>query len=169
MIDSSSKVRHVGEPTEWLDDQQQLAWRALLVVVNRAMPRIERTLKEHGLLSIQYGILVALSEAPDSTRRLSDLADDANMSQSRLSHRLRDLVEHGDVEVSTDGDDRRAKNATLTSSGRRRLEALAPLHVEDVRRLLFDHLDRRQTAAFADALSSIAAGLCTHEEFTREA
>ncbi|MEO1055480.1 MAG: MarR family winged helix-turn-helix transcriptional regulator [Actinomycetota bacterium] len=154
-----------GDEPQWLDEQQQRAWRALLVVLNRAMPEIERTLKEHDLLSIQYGMLVALAEAPESTRRLSDLAEDANMSQSRLSHRIRDLVENGDIEVDNDTDDGRVKLARLTPKGRRRLERLAPLHVADVRRLLFDHLDERQTAALAEALGTVAGGLCDHDEF----
>ena len=83
----------------WLDETEQQAWQALVVVFLRAFPEIERTLKEEGLLSVQYGVYVALSDAPDRTLRLGRLADHANMSQSRLTHRLRDLVERGDIEI----------------------------------------------------------------------
>ena len=155
----------MAENGRWLDDTQQLAWQGLLTLINRALPEIERTFKAHDLLSVQYGILVALAEAPDHTLRLSDLADRANTSQSRLTHRLRGLVAHGDIEITDDSIDGRAKNATLTGVGRDRLEAIAPFHVEDVQRLIFDQLDPSQTAAFADALASIAANLCDHEQF----
>ncbi|MEM1335842.1 MAG: MarR family transcriptional regulator, partial [Actinomycetota bacterium] len=118
----------------WLDDRQQLAWRGLLAVVARAFPEFERTLKSHDLLAVHYQILAALSEAPDRTLRLSELAAGANTSQSRLTHRLRALVEHGDVAIESDPNDRRAKNATLTDAGMARLETVAPHHAEDVQR-----------------------------------
>ena len=149
----------------WLDDSQQLAWQGLLAIINRGLPEIERTLKANDLLTIQYGILVALADAPEMTLRLSDLANRSNTSQSRLTHRLRDLVARGDIAISDDAKDRRAKNATLTPVGLKRLEAVAPVHVEDVQRMIFDQLDATQTAAFAEALSAIAANLCDHEQF----
>ena len=149
----------------WLDDTQQLAWQGLLAIINRGLPEIERTLKAHDLLTIQYGILVALADAPEMTLRLSDLANRSNTSQSRLTHRLRDLVARGDIAISDDPNDRRAKNATLTPVGLKRLETVAPIPVEDVQRLIFDQLDPAQTAAFAEALSAIAANLCDHEQF----
>lgn len=151
--------------TRWLDDTQQQAWRALLVVVNRGLPELERTLKAHGLLVVHYSILVALSGAPHDTMRLSELADAANVSQSRLTHRLRRLVERGDVVISADPADGRGKNAQLTAAGRTRLEHVAPLHVADVRRLLFDPLDDAETAALAGALSKVAGALCDHDAF----
>ncbi len=153
------------ETARWLDDTQQQAWRALLVFINRGLPQLERTLKEHGLLVVHYSILVALSGAADSTMRLSDLADAANVSQSRLTHRLRMLVERGDVVISPDPIDGRAKNATLTAAGQQHIEEVAPLHVHDVQRLLFDRLDEDETATLASALSKVAEALCDHEDF----
>ncbi len=149
----------------WLDDEQQLAWRALLTIVNRAFPAFDRTLKEHGLLTVQYGILAALSEADGRTLQLTQLADQANTSQSRLTHRLRDLVDRGDIEIHADPADGRVKHATLTDGGLARLEHIAPDHVADVQRLLFDNLSPEQTVALADALAAIAANLCDHEFF----
>ena len=149
----------------WLDETQQQAWRALLVFVNRGLPQLERTLKEHGLLVVHYSILVALSSAPSDTMRLAELADAANLSQSRLTHRLKTMIERGHVEITADEEDGRGKNATLTPSGRRLLEQVAPIHAEDVQRLVFDHLDASETAALADAMSKVAHTLCDHEAF----
>ena len=111
-------------------------------------------------------ILVALSSAPDDTMRLTELAEAANLSQSRLTHRLKTMTERGDVEITADEDDGRAKNATLTRSGRRLLERVAPIHAEDVQRLVFDHLDAGDTEALARALSKVAHTLCGHEAFS---
>lgn len=154
----------MAEP-RWLDETQQQAWRAFLVLVNRGLPELERTLKEHDLLVVHYSILVALSGTPGDAMRLSDLADAANLSQSRLTHRLQTLIERGDVSIDPDPDDGRGKNATLTQAGRRRLESVAPVHVEDVQRLVFDHLDATETDCLARALSKIAGNLCDHEHF----
>ena len=151
--------------TRWLDETEQQAWRALLVFINRGMPQLERTLKEHDLLYVHYAIYVALSAAPDDTMRLSDLADAANLSQSRLTHRLHTLTERGDISIEPDPDDGRGKNATLTKKGRRRLESVAPVHAEDVQRLVFDHLDKAETDCLAQALSKIAGSLCDHVHF----
>lgn len=155
------------EATEprWLDDTQKEAWRGLRAVMFRAFPEMERTLKAHDLLAVHFHIFAVLSEAPDQTLRLSELADGANLSQSRLTHRLRVLVERGEITISEDPDDRRAKNATLTEAGRRRLEQIAPLHVEDVQRLIFDPLTPDQTRALADATGAIADHLCQHPEY----
>ena len=108
---------------------QEEAWRGLRAVMFRAFPEMERTLKAHDLLAVHYHVLAVLSNAPDQTLRLTELADSANMSQSRLTHRLRVLVERGEGAISDDPDDRRAKNATLTAAGRKRLEHLAPIHI----------------------------------------
>ncbi len=149
----------------WLDDTEQHAWRGLLVFVNRGLPQLERTLKAHGLLVVHYSIFVALSSAPGDTMRLSDLADAANLSQSRLTHRLRTLTDRGQVAIEADPDDGRGKRASLTPAGRELLERVAPVHVADVRRLVFDHLDEAETAHLASAFSKIAHALCDHECF----
>ena len=154
----------MAEP-RWLTETQQQAWRALLVLFNRGMPELDRTLKEHDLLTVHYSIFVALSAAPDDTMRLAELADAANLSQSRLTHRLRTLIERGDVEIKADAKDRRGKHATLTPAGRRRLETVAPLHVENVQRIIFDQLEPAETESLARALSKIAGNLCEHEYF----
>ena len=156
--DGAGRPADIPEP-DWLDDTEQRAWRALLEVYLRLFPEIERGLRRFDLLQVEYGVLVALSESSDNGCQLSDLADRADISPSRLSHRLATMEERGDIERQTSEEDGRVVYATLTDAGRRRLESVAPHHVADVRRLIFDHLDEAQTAAFADALANIAAGL----------
>jgi DNA-binding MarR family transcriptional regulator len=121
-------------------------------------PELERTFRPHGLVHVEYGLLAALSDAGDGLR-LSDLAGQMNMSPSRLSHRMRKLVERGYVEVSADAGDGRVSIARVTDAGRAFAERVAPAHVGDVRRLIFDHLDEAQTAALADALEAVAGKL----------
>jgi DNA-binding MarR family transcriptional regulator len=142
----------------WLDETERRAWLSLMTLVVVGLPGIERTFRAHGLVHVEYGLLAALSEQPDGLR-LCDLARAMNVSPSRLSHRMRKLIERGYVEVRGSADDGRVSIAAITGTGRRLIEDVAPQHVADVRRLLFDRLDESQTAALADALSAVAGSL----------
>lgn len=141
--------------THWLTDVEQRAWLSLITVVLVGLPDIERTFRAHGLIHVEYGLLAGLSQRPDGMR-LCDLASAMNMSPSRLSHRMRKLVERGYVELRGSEADGRVSIAAITPAGRRLVDEIAPQHVRDVRRLLFDRLDDRQTAALADALGTVA-------------
>jgi DNA-binding MarR family transcriptional regulator len=147
----------MDEP-RWLDDTERRAWLSLMALVVVGLPDLERTFRAHGLVQVEYGLLAGLSEQPDGLR-LCDLAGVMNVSPSRLSHRMRKLVERGYVQVRGSDDDGRVSIAVITDAGRRLVEEVAPQHVADVRRLLFDRLDEAQTAALADALSVVAEHL----------
>lgn len=149
----------------WLNDTQQLAWRALGVLTRRGLPQLEATFREHDMLMVHYGILAALSEAPGHEMRLTDLANLSNTSPSRLSHRMRHLMARGDIETRPCLSDRRVTYARLTPTGRQRLEHIAATHAGDVQQLIFDHLTPDQTTALADALATIAATLCDHHHY----
>ena len=58
-----------------------------------------------------------LSEAPERTLRMSQLATLVDSSLSRLSHVARRLEERGTIVRRTCPDDRRANIATLTEAG----------------------------------------------------
>jgi DNA-binding MarR family transcriptional regulator len=146
------------DEARWLDDTERRAWMSLLAVVLVGFPELERTFRPHGLVHVEFGLLAALSDA-GAGLRLSDLAGRMNMSPSRLSHRMRKLVELGYVDISPDAGDGRVSIARVTEAGRAFAEQVAPAHVADVRRLVFDHLDEAQTAALADALEAIAGKL----------
>ncbi len=158
--------RTPDDQPQWLNADEAVAWRAILTLVQRAFPEIERDMRtKHDLLGVHYHILVTLSEAPGRTMRLSDLAASADLSQSRLTHRMKTLIDRGDVAITEHPDDRRAKQATLTDVGFARLEAAAPDHVATVRRVVFDHLTPAQTVALAEALGPVAEALCCHPEY----
>jgi DNA-binding MarR family transcriptional regulator len=73
---------------------------------------------------------------------MRDLAARALVSRSRLTHTVDRLVTRGYVCRKACEHDRRGVVAVLTADGRSLLEAAAPTHVEDVRRLLVDQLPR---------------------------
>lgn len=142
---------------QWLTETEKRAWRALIAIVQTGLPQLEATFRELNLLHIEYALLVALSEAPGDSLRMSALAEAASISQSRLSHRVHRLVERGLIKQSPCTEDGRVIYAELTAAGRSLIEEVAPQYVEDVRSMIFEALTEDQTAALADALESVVA------------
>src|ERR1700716_560072 len=99
-----------------------------------------------------YTILVMLSEAPDRTLRMSDLAQATWSSRSRLSHAVDRLEEKGWIIRRSCPSDKRGSFAQLPDAGFGVLEAAAPGHVAGVRRHVFDQL----TPSQVDALGAIS-------------
>ena len=145
--------------TRWLDDDEQRAWRAFLTAQRLLFDRLERQLqRDAGLPHAYYEILVRLSEAPDRTLRMSQLADSSLSSRSRLSHAVARLEAAGWVRRRACAEDRRGAFAELTPEGLAKLEEAAPGHVAAVRADLFDALDRDQQRV----LREISDALVTH-------
>ncbi|MEP7090462.1 MAG: MarR family transcriptional regulator [Nocardioidaceae bacterium] len=98
-----------------------------------------------------YLVLAMLSEQPDRTARMSELAGLANGSLSRLSHVARRLEARGYLHRQPDPTDGRFTQALLTNEGWRAVEAAAPGHVRMVRELVFTELDLGRHAALKEA------------------
>ena len=94
--------------------------------------------RESGLSFIEYHALARLSEEPDRTLRMSELAMVTNASLSRLSHLVTRLEKWGFVRREPDKTDGRFTNAILTKAGLAELVASAPAHVAAVRQLVID-------------------------------
>src|SRR3954468_2076939 len=131
----------------WLDEQQQRTWRAWLTV-SELMPRVLDTQlqRDAGLTHAAYVVLAMLSEAPNRSRRMSDLARTANQSQSRLSHTVARVEERGWVRRERSAEDGRGNLAVLTDAGWDVVRSVAPGHADAVRTALFDPLTAEQTA-----------------------
>jgi DNA-binding MarR family transcriptional regulator len=129
------------EPALWLTDTEQQVWRRLLAVEFRLRERLDHDLRtSHGLSLNDYGVLVHLSEAPDGSLRMSDLADRLLISRSGLTRRVDGLVRNGWVIRRACPKDGRGSFAELTAAGLELLKESAPTHVAGVRRYLIDAL-----------------------------
>ena len=145
--------------TAWLTTEEMTAWRTYIETYSDLIAAIEHDLAEHDLTLGDYQVFVYLSEAPDRSMRMCDLADRLQLSPSGLTRRLDGLVKAGFVTREPSVDDRRVMLATLTPAGFAALEKAAPDHVASVRRHIFDHLDGDQVEALASIFQSIKAGL----------
>jgi DNA-binding MarR family transcriptional regulator len=145
----------MDEP-RWLDDDEQHAWRRLAAVILKLPSALEAQLhRDAGMSHFEYWVIALLSEAPDRTLRMSQLAAQANASLSRLSHVVTRLEGRGWVTRRPCPDDARATLAVLTDAGLDQVVAAAPGHVETVRRLVFDALgpeDVKELARLCDAI-----------------
>src|SRR4051794_17973521 len=104
-----------AEP-RWLDETERRGWMSLMVLVVVGLPDLERRFRGYGLVQVEYGLLAGLSEQPGGLR-LCDLAAVMNVSPSRLSHRMRKLVERGYVQVRGSDEDGRVSIAVITEAG----------------------------------------------------
>ena len=148
------------ERTPWLDATEMAAWLAFIETVGDLQYALDNDLKEAVAMSTgDYQVLVYLSESPERSMRMCDLAARLNLTPSGLTRRLDGLVREGSVRRRQSPDDRRVQLAELTADGYRRLVEAAPHHVESVRRRFIDRLTRAQLVSLAAAFTSIQKGL----------
>lgn len=148
------------EAPQWLDAEEMATWLPLMRVLHLLPQQLDRQLREQaGINHNYYMIMVALSAQPDRSMTLSGLARQVAMIPSRLTHALGSLENRGWVERQPCQTDKRVQFAWLTDEGMRALEQAAPGHVAEVRRTVFDALDRRDLAHLRRIATKIAAGL----------
>ena len=151
--------------TRWLTADEQTAWRAYLTATKLLAAALERELhRSTGVTFAYYDILVRLSEAPGRRLRMSDLADAADSSRSRLSHAVARLEDLGWVTREACREDRHGAFAHLTDTGFEALVAAAPAHVGSVRTHLFDVLDAADVEHLHAICEKVTDGLRRHGE-----
>jgi DNA-binding MarR family transcriptional regulator len=144
----------------WLDDDEQQTWRSFIWATQLLRESLDRQLqREAGMPHAYYMILAMLSEAPDRSMTMTQLAQLVRSSPSRLSHAVAKLEETGWVRRCKHSRDGRATLATLTDSGFAALAAAVPGHVEQVRSVLFDPLTAEQVRQLRDICEAVLAKL----------
>jgi DNA-binding MarR family transcriptional regulator len=139
------------DPPRWLTEEEMASWLALVGVLVRLPAALDAQLqRDAGMTHFEYVVLVRLSDAPERTLRMSELAGLANGSLSRLSHVVTRLEQRGWVHRTTDPADGRYTLATLTDDGCAKLVDAAPGHVEAVRRYVFDPMTAAQRRQLRD-------------------
>ncbi len=147
-------------PTDaaWLDDREQHLWRLVIAFTAGLLEQLDTQLQaDAGMPHAYYAVLAVLSEAPERTLRMNELARTTLSSPSRLSHAVRRLEDRGWVRRTDCPDDGRGTLAVLTDAGYAAVEAAAPGHVATVRRLLFDRLSAPQQRQLDALLTALVA------------
>ncbi|BAG21102.1 MarR family winged helix-turn-helix transcriptional regulator [Streptomyces griseus] len=144
----------------WLTDEEQHAWRAYLHATTLLEDHLDRQLqRDAGMPHTYYGLLVQLSQAPRRRMRMTELARNAKITRSRLSHAIARLEKNGWVRREDCPSDKRGQNAVLTDDGYEMLRRSAPGHVEAVRQAMFDRLTPEQVSSLGEIMRVLATGL----------
>ena len=106
-----------------------------------------------------YEILAQLSDAPERRMRMSELAEIAMLSRSRLSHRMKVMEKAGWVKREACPVDKRGYFAVMTAKGWKAIVAAAPDHVESVRTRFIDHLSKTDQIALAAIFEKVGDSL----------
>ncbi|NUR57592.1 MAG: MarR family transcriptional regulator [Catenulispora sp.] len=150
---------HATDPP-WLDDAEQTVWRQYISIMRLLPDRLNASLSRgHGLTLIDYEVLARLSEAPLRRLRMTELAEGALLSKSRLSHQISRMEKEGLVRREPCETDGRGFFAVLTDAGWERLLQAVPTHVRDVREVFVTPLSREQLLALGEALDAIEKAL----------
>jgi DNA-binding MarR family transcriptional regulator len=146
-----------GSQMRWLDVDQQVNWRAFLVGSTLLMDTLDRELRTaHGVSMAEYEILVRLSEAPDRTLRMAQIAESMQHSRSRVTHTVTRMQKAGWIRREAAAGDRRGVDAIMTDEGWALLEAAAHTHVQGVRAHFVDLADPADFAAMGRVMNAVS-------------
>lgn len=145
------------------------SWLSLAAVLIKLPFALDTQLqRDAGVSHFEYQVLAGLSEAPERTLRMSELAILANGSLSRLSHVVNRLERHGWVRRTPDPADGRYTLAVLTESGWDKVVDTAPGHVEAVRTYVFDALTTDQARQLSHIGYRIIKAIDPEDECLRD-
>jgi DNA-binding MarR family transcriptional regulator len=145
--------------TNWLDEDQQRSWRALVMGTTLLFDRLDDDLRRAFDISLgEYEILVRLSER-DGQLRMAQLADALAHSRSRVTHTVGRMERAGLVERCVSPEDGRGVLARLTDQGYDLLVRAAPVHVAGVRAHLVDLVSPDDFASVGRVMDAVSDNL----------
>ena len=143
----------------WLNAAEMKAWRRYIIARRRLLEALDSDLEDHELSMADYEVLAQLSDAPERKMRMSELADVAMLSRSRLSHRIKVMEKAGWVKREACPIDKRGYFAVMTTKGWKAIVAAAPDHVESVRGRFLDHLSKEDQRVLSEIFERVTDSL----------
>jgi DNA-binding MarR family transcriptional regulator len=143
----------------WLNPAEMKAWRQYIIASRRLLEALDFDLEGHELSMADYEVLAQLSDAPDRKMRMSELADVAMLSRSRLSHRIKVMEKAGWVKREACPIDKRGYFAVMTPKGWKAIVAAAPDHVDSVRARFLDHLNKDDQKVLSEIFGRVTDSL----------
>jgi DNA-binding MarR family transcriptional regulator len=143
--------------TRWLSSDQQRSWRAYVIGMTLLNDTLDRELRQaHGLSLAEYEILVRLSESPNRTLRMAQIAESMQHSRSRVTHTVTRMEKAGLIERCAAEGDRRGVEARMTDKGWALLVEAAPTHVTGVREHFVDVASDADFATLGKVMDAVA-------------
>ena len=143
----------------WLNPAEMKAWRQYIIASRRLLEALDFDLEGHELSMADYEVLAQLSDAPDRKMRMSELAEVAMLSRSRLSHRIKVMEKAGWVKREACPVDKRGYFAVMTPKGWKAIVAAAPDHVDSVRARFLDHVNKEDQKVLSEIFGRVTDSL----------
>ncbi|GAA1033382.1 MULTISPECIES: MarR family winged helix-turn-helix transcriptional regulator [Amycolatopsis] len=141
------------------------AWESLM----RAQATLAREFEYTGdwgeILPREYGVLHALSSS-DNGLRITELIDDALLTQAGVSRLVARLEKRGLVERHDDAADARACRIALTAEGRAVYRKLGRAHARQVRAAMTRALDPAALETLRTLADALTAAAPSHRKST---
>jgi len=145
--------------SDTLTGQDLESWNSYLLATRLLFERLDRSLDaEAGLSLPDFILLFRLGQAGEAGMRMSELADAAVFSRSRISHAFSRLESEGWVERRSCPTDRRGSFGFLTESGRVKLDEADITHSDVIRRHFLDSLGE-EAESFRSVTNSMRVSL----------
>lgn len=146
------------ERVRWLSDEERAAWLALAALTVKLPAALDAELQaDAGLSLFEYMVMAVLSEQPERSMQMSDVARLTSASLSRLSHTAKRLEKQGYLQRRRCPGAGRRTTATLSRAGYDKVVTTAPAHVAQVRRLLIDAITPEQLAVLREVGDAVVA------------
>jgi DNA-binding MarR family transcriptional regulator len=145
---------------EPLKNKEERVWRDLARFFVVAPRLLDDDLQRGANISLsEYTVLMNLSEAPTSRLSVSELADRAYLSGSRMTRLVEQLATEQLVLKNRNEDDGRAVDVSITDAGLTRLQAAYPVHLASVRNRIMNHVNSQDLGCLGSAMAAIVVGL----------
>jgi DNA-binding MarR family transcriptional regulator len=141
-------------------DDERLHLMGLVVRTHRLLSdRLGRELEQDvGIPLVFFDVLINVGAAPDGRVTMSRLSNDIALTTGGVTRLVDRMVVAGLVERSACPSDRRSIHVVLTPEGRNVLDRAVAAHIEGIDRHLMAHLDDKDRANLATALTKVLAG-----------
>ena len=159
-VPSKDAAPEVPVGTRWLNGDERAAWLANSAIMISLPAALDaRMQREAQLTFFEYMVLSVLSEQPEHTLQMSELAARTAASLSRLSHVVGRLEKRELLTRARIPGPGRRTNAILTEAGYEVVVAAAPGHVAAVREYLIDELEPHELTALRRIGTAVDAAI----------
>jgi DNA-binding MarR family transcriptional regulator len=158
--ESSSSGSAPERRADKLDERELRAWRGMLRVHATLTKALDAELEAaHGLPLSSYEVLMHLHDAEGQRMRMSDLASSVILSRSGLTRLVDRLERDGLIERQSCPSDARGSFASLTDTGRGKVQAARKTHLAGVRSLYIDQLTTAELELMGGAWERLLPGV----------
>lgn len=123
------------------------------------MGRLSCQIAKHDLSQIEFEILLRLTRSPDCQLRMTDLSAQTSLTASGVTRVIDRLEKDGLVRRIACPTDRRSLYAVITQSGRDRMAAVLPEHVELISEWFTGRLEPDELDALLHGLRIVRDGV----------